>query len=126
MILGHGIDIADLGRVGILLSTMKEDFLLGTFTPAERATPCLPEEYVTFFGGRLAAKEAVVKALGTGFTDNIAWRHVEILRSADGSPTVRLRGVVKKLAQKLGISRWIVSISHTETLAVASVLAVND
>ncbi len=65
MILGYGIDVADLGRVKILLTNMEEDFLLSTFTAEERETACLPEERVPFFAGRLAAKEAVVKALGT-------------------------------------------------------------
>jgi holo-[acyl-carrier protein] synthase len=124
MILGHGIDVADLGRIKVLLTKMEEDFLHSTFTATERETECLPEDRVSFFGGRLAAKEAVVKALGTGFTGNIAWRQVEIVRLADGSPEVRLRGAAKDAAERLGVGRWLVSISHTETVAFASAIAV--
>ena len=61
MILGHGIDVADLGRVKVLLTMMEEDFLHSTFTAGERETDCLPEDRIPFFGGRLAAKEAVLK-----------------------------------------------------------------
>src|SRR6266542_3467443 len=120
VILGHGIDVADLGRVEVLLTKMAEDFLLSTFTAAERETECLPLERVPFFAGRLAAKEAVVKALGTGFTGGVAWRHVEIIRLPDGRPEVRLHGAAKEVAEKLGVGRWFISISHTEHIAIAS------
>jgi holo-[acyl-carrier protein] synthase len=123
MILGHGIDVADLGRVKVLLSQMAEDFLLSTFTAAERETECLPEDRVPFFGGRLAAKEAVLKALGTGYAGDVAVRQVEIIRHADGSPGVRLRGAAKDAADRLGVGRWLISISHTETVAAASAIA---
>jgi holo-[acyl-carrier protein] synthase len=124
MILGHGIDVADLGRVKVLLTEMEEDFLFSTFTAAERETECLPEERVPFFAGRLAAKEAVVKALGTGFTGGVAWRQVEIIRLPDGSPEVRLHRAAKEAAEKLGVGRWFISISHTEAVAFASAIAV--
>jgi len=123
MILGHGIDIADLGRVRILLTKMEEDFLHSTFTAVERETEIFPEDRVPFFAGRLAAKEAVAKALGTGFTGDIAMRQVEIARLPDGSPEVRLHDAAKKVAESLGVHRWLVSISHTETVAVASAIA---
>lgn len=125
MILGHGIDVTDLIRVRVLLGQMAEDFLLSTFTPAERETECLPEDRVPFFGGRLAAKEAVLKALGTGYAGDVAVRQVEIVRHPDGSPGVRLRGAAKDAADKLGVGRWLLSISHTETVAVASAIAVS-
>lgn len=123
MIIGHGIDVADLNRVRILLSKMEEDFLHGTFTASERETEFLPEERAAFFGGRLAAKEAIVKALGTGFVGGLAWRHVEIIRLVDGSAGVRLHKTAKKVAHDLGIGRWLISISHTEAIAIASAIA---
>lgn len=124
MILGHGIDVADLSRVRVLLTQMEEDFLHSTFTATERETDNLPEERVPFFAGRLAAKEAIAKALGTGFTGNIAMRQVEIVRRPDGSPEVHLHGAAKAAADRLGVGRWLVSISHTESVAVASAIAV--
>ena len=110
----------------ILLTKMEDDFLHSTFTATERETETLPEDRVPYFAGRLAAKEAVVKALGTGFTGNIAMRQVEIARSHDGSPEVRLWGAAKEAAENLGVGRWLVSISHTETIAVASAIAVKS
>lgn len=124
MILGHGIDVADLGRIKVLLAQMPEDFLVSTFTATEREIPCLPEERVPFFGGRLAAKEAVLKALGTGYAGRVAMRQVEIVRRPDGSPDVQLRGPAKDAADKLGVGQWLISISHTESVAVASAIAV--
>lgn len=124
MILGHGIDVADLGRVKVLLTKMEEDFLLSTFTVAERETKCLPEERIPFFAGRLAAKEAVVKALETGFTGGVAWRQVEIIRLLNGGSGIRLHGAAKEAAERLGVGRWFLSISHTEAVAVASAIAV--
>lgn len=123
MILGHGIDVADLHRVKILLMRMEEDFLFSTFTAGERETECLSEDRVPFFGGRLAAKEAVLKALKTPATPGVAMRQVEILRLPNGSPEIRLHGAAKEMATKLGVGRWLLSISHTETIAVASAIA---
>ena len=124
MILGHGIDVADIARVRVLLTKMEDDFLQSTFTATERETENLPEERIPFFAGRLAAKEAIAKALGTGFTGTIAMRQVEIARRPDGSPEVRLLGAAKAAADSLGVGRWLVSISHTESVAVASAIAV--
>jgi holo-[acyl-carrier protein] synthase len=126
MILGHGIDVADLNRVRVLLTMMEEDFLYSTFTATERETDNLPEERVSFFAGRLAAKEAIAKALGTGFTANIAMRQIEIKRRLDGSPEVHLYGAAKAVANSLGIRQWLISISHTESVAVASAIAVTS
>ena len=126
MILGHGIDVADLARVQVLLSKMEEDFLHSTFTKLERETENLFEERLSFFAGRLAAKEAIAKALGTGFTGNIAMRQVEIARRSDGSPEVHLHGAAKVAAQDLGVGRWLISISHTESVAIASAIALKS
>src|SRR5262245_47504049 len=106
MILGHGIDVADLVRVKVLLAHMEEDFLLSTFTAAERETEFLQEDRVPFFAGRLAAKEAILKALGTGFAGAVAVRQVEIVRLPDGRPEVRLHGAAKEAADKLGVRCW--------------------
>jgi holo-[acyl-carrier protein] synthase len=126
MIVGHGVDMVDVDRIRRLLATMEEDFLLGTFTGAERSVACDEHERVLFFAGRLAAKEAVAKALGTGFTGEISWLHVEILRDGDGRPDVRLTGAALAEAKRLGINRWLLSISHIEAVAFASAIAVRQ
>jgi holo-[acyl-carrier protein] synthase len=75
-------------------------------------------------GGRIAAKEAVVKALGCGFNDDVAWQDVEIWNTAAGAPTVQLSGGAATVAAALGVSSVLVSISHTPELATASAIAV--
>jgi holo-[acyl-carrier protein] synthase len=124
MIVGHGVDVADIERIRKLLAGMEHDFLLGTFTREERATECNAHERAEFFAGRLAAKEAVVKALGTGFAGEISWQQVEILRLDGGSAEVRLRGAALAEAERLGVRRWLLSISHCASVAFASAIAV--
>jgi holo-[acyl-carrier protein] synthase len=74
-------------------------------------------------GGRVAAKEAAVKALGTGFTDAVSWHDVEILTNESGAPTVVLSGGARDIAKGLGVVRLMVSVSHGSTTAIASVIA---
>ena len=81
-------------------------------------------ERAQFFAGRFAAKEAVGKALGTGISGDIAWKDIEILRDVNGAPLVSLSGETLDVANALGVTRWLLSISHTETYAVASAIAV--
>ncbi|HEY7326595.1 MAG TPA: holo-ACP synthase [Gemmataceae bacterium] len=126
MIIGHGVDVVDVDRIRRLLTTMEEDFLLSTFTRAERSVACEEHERVLFFAGRLAAKEAVGKALGTGFTGEISWLHVEILPGEKGHPQVRLTGPALAEAERLGIDRWLLSISHVEAVAFASAISVRE
>lgn len=78
------------------------------------------------YGGRLAAKEAVVKAIGTGFSGEVSWTEVEILRLPSGQPEVSLSGSAKTVAEGLGVTRWLLSISHSNLFAVASAIAVSD
>lgn len=126
MIVGHGVDVQDVARVRKLLSFVEQDFLVGAFTEAERAIECGERERAEFFAGRLAAKEAIAKAMGTGFAGDISWRHVEILRRDGGQPEARLSGPALDAATGLGITRWLVSISHTEAVAFASAIAIHD
>ena len=126
VIVGHGIDVQDIARIRILLSHEEEEFLRVTYTEAERRLGNSPEDREEFFAGRLAAKEAVVKALGTGFAGEISWQQVEILRMDSGQPVARLNGAALREAEALGIRRWLISISHTEAIAFASAIAIQD
>ena len=78
-----------------------------------------------FFSGRFAAKEAVVKCLGTGMRDGIALTDVQILQTNVGQPYIQLEGEVKNIAEQMGIFRWHVSISHTDHSSYAFVIAEN-
>ena len=126
MILGHGVDVQDVARIRKLLDFTEDDFLIATFTEAERVIDCGEQERAEFFAGRLAAKEAVAKALGTGFAGEIAFLQVEILRKEGGQPDVRLYRAALDAADAMGVTRWHISISHTEIVAYASAIAVHD
>jgi holo-[acyl-carrier protein] synthase len=122
-ILGHGIDIVETRRIADLLENHGERFLERCFTPAEREY-CYrnTRRHIEHLAGRFAAKEAVLKVLGTGWRGGIAWTDIEILPEPSGQPKIRLSGECLKIAKKLGISRWHVSISHIETHATASAI----
>jgi holo-[acyl-carrier protein] synthase len=125
-LIGHGIDIVELTRITASLRSSADDFLEATFTEAERGLVGEPAEWAGYYGGRLAAKEAVVKALGTGFSGEVSWADVEILRLPSGQPEVRLSGGAKAVADGLGVTRWLLSISHSSSCAVASAVAASE
>lgn len=122
-ILGHGIDVVDVPRIANLLDE-NDDFLSGWFTV--RALDRLGQRtsQAPVIAGRVAAKEAVVKALGCGFNAEVSWQDVEILSTDAGGPVVHLSAGAATVARTLGISTVFLSISHTATLATASVIAV--
>lgn len=123
-ILGHGVDLVSLSHVERLLgldAQVPGDWLTG------EELALAPEEHhhkVAFYAGRIAAKEAIVKAIGTGFSGDITWSDVEILADAGGAPVVHLHGSVQALAVARSVARWFISISHTEEHALASVIAI--
>jgi len=122
-ILGHGIDIVETRRIRQLLEEHGQRFLDRCYTPAE-------QEYcrrnlrrqIEHLAGRFAAKEAVLKVLGTGWRGNISWTDIEILPEPSGQPRLVLSGECRRIADELGISQWYVSISHIETHATASAI----
>lgn len=102
-IVGHGVDVQDMRRVEKRLADPDRDWLDGTFTEAEQAGADSPPNCVHYFSGRYAAKEAVAKALGTGFSDEVCWLDVEVRRKASGAPDVHLSGGAAEVATSLGI-----------------------
>ena len=125
-IVGHGIDIIEIERIQHMLDEHGERFIERCFTALEREyaeAPKTPKLRVERYAARFACKEAVFKALGTGWSGGIAWTDVGVLRDAAGRPTVVLAGECEKLAQRLEIDIWHVSLSHSRGLAVASVIA---
>jgi len=125
-IIGHGVDIVELNKIEAHLSAADDDWTESIFTADEQAQADLPPNRVTFFGGRYAAKEAVAKALGTGFSEDVAWLDVEILRCVSGAVQIRLASGALAIADGLGVTQWFLSISHTGAYAVASAIAVGD
>lgn len=122
-ILGHGIDLVDVQRVASLLSK-NDDFLLGWFTSRELEELAERASQPPVVAGRVAAKEAVVKALGCGFNEEVSWQDVEILPTEAGAPTVHLSGGAAGVAQASGVSSILLSISHEPHMSVASAIAV--
>lgn len=124
-IVGHGIDIVEIERIGRLAEMHGEHFLTRIFTPAEqRYCADRPKRYYEHLAGRFAAKEAILKVLGTGWAGGIAWCDMEILPDARGKPVLSLSGQCLLQAQHLGIDQWHISISHIATHAVASAIGV--
>lgn len=122
-ILGHGIDIVETSRIKRLVDEHGQRFLDRCFT-ADEQNYCASNEkrYFEHLAGRFAAKEAVLKVLGTGWRGGIAWTDVEVVREPSGQPKITLTGECRRIARELGISRWHVSISHIETHATASAI----
>ena len=122
-IVGHGIDIIETDRMRESVTEHGQRFLDRVFTAAEQAYCARNQKrYYEHLAGRFAAKEAVLKVLGTGWRGGIAWTDVEILPEPSGQPTVNLTGECERIARNIGISRWLVSISHIETHATASAI----
>jgi holo-[acyl-carrier protein] synthase len=122
-ILGHGIDIVETQRIASLLQEHGPRFLDRVYTSAEQEYCCRsPRRQVERLAGRFAAKEAVLKVLGTGWRGGIAWTDMEILPEPSGQPRLQLSGECQRIARELGISRWVVSISHISTHAMASAI----
>jgi holo-[acyl-carrier protein] synthase len=122
-ILGHGIDIVGTERISALLEK-NDDFLFGWFTTRELETLADRKNQQPVIAGRVAAKEAVVKALGCGFDGEVSWQDVEILLNEAGAPNVHLSGGAESLAGSLGVSSVLVSISNEVGLAIASAIAI--
>jgi holo-[acyl-carrier protein] synthase len=122
-IVGHGIDIIETERIRRSVQEHGERFLDRVYTPAEqRYCARNQKRYYEHLAGRFAAKEAVLKVLGTGWRGGIAWTDVEIVAAASGQPKVRLTGECERIAHEQGITGWHVSISHIETHATASAI----
>jgi len=122
-ILGHGVDIIEIDRITRLRERHPERFLDRLFTPSEQAY-CLEHKYPDeHFAVRFAAKEAVLKAIGTGWRNGIAWTDIQVVVEPSGRPCVRLEGLALAAAMEVGITQWLLSLSHSKTHAIASAIA---
>jgi len=121
----HGIDLVDCAQIERLVQRHQERFLQRVFTPAERDKG-KGKRAVEHLAGRFAAKEAVLKLIGTGWRGTIAWTDVEVVNGPLGEPEVILHGQVARLAEQLGIKEIRLSITHTANLAIASAVALAD
>ncbi len=122
MIRGVGVDIIEIPRLERAIERWGEPFLRRVFTDVERRRAGGRPGAAQHLAGRFAAKEAVMKALGTGWR-GLAWREIEIDADPRGNPVVRLSGRAARAASARGIAGLAVSISHTRALATALAVA---
>ena len=122
-ILAHGIDLVDFPRIEQMIERHGQRFVDRVFTAAEQAYASRHRNAVEKYAGRFAAKEAVLKLVGTGWRGKIAWTDIEVTNNAAGQPEVTLSGEVKEIADRMKISRISLSITHTGNFAIASAVA---
>jgi holo-[acyl-carrier protein] synthase len=122
-ILGLGTDIVEIVRIGKMIERHGEIFLTRVFTEDEIRYCQRRKECYQHFAGRWAAKEAVMKTLGTGFTRGIGWQDIEIATQKSGRPTIALRGSAREFADQMGVSEILITISHCRAYATATAIA---
>jgi holo-[acyl-carrier protein] synthase len=122
MIIGTGVDICEVGRVAQSIARFGERFLARVFTPSEIRYCQSKKNSVERFAARFAAKEAATKALGTGINLGVGWTSIEVAHAPGGRPILRLSGNAAQVAYKLGVTQISLSLTHTETTAIAMVI----
>jgi holo-[acyl-carrier protein] synthase len=125
MIIGHGVDLVEHDAFARLVG-QEEAFLKRCFTDGEIATGKSTADPVQWFASRFAAKEAVMKAIGTGFTQGISWQEITVISSETGGPHIQLTGTTARIAGQKLVTQWHLTISHTKRFSIASVIAVDD
>jgi holo-[acyl-carrier protein] synthase len=124
-IIGIGLDATDLPRIADVLQRYGDRFLARVFTEGEIAYCTRRRDPVPHLAGRFAVKEAAMKALGTGHSRGVMWKDVEVVRRG-GPPQLRLHGGAARRADALHVRRSLVTITHSQTLAIAQVMLFGD
>lgn len=119
----HGIDICPVERVARMLAEHGDSFTSRCFTAGEIAHCEKDKRRDEHYAARFAAKEAVLKALGTGWSGGIAWTDVEVVTEPNGAPRVALQGKAAEEALRRGVRSWAISLSHAGGMAIASAIA---
>ena len=125
-IIGLGTDITECLRIARMIERHGELFINRVYTPYEIAYCQSRKQATQHFTGRWAAKEAILKALGTGWRRGISWRDMEIRNDPLGKPVIAIRGGVGDVCEKLGIREILVTISHCRAYATAVAIAVGE
>ncbi len=122
MITGLGVDMEEISRIREVISRHGRSFVERVFTPAEIEYCERHRDAAERYAGRFAAKEATMKALGTGWSKGVRWRDVEVIRKAGQRPTIVLHGAARERAERMGTKQISLSITHTGDLAMAQVI----
>jgi holo-[acyl-carrier protein] synthase len=120
-IIGLGIDATDLPRIAAVYQQYGDRFLRRVYTDGEIAYCTRQRDPVPSLAGRFAAKEAAMKALGTGHSLGVLWKDIEVERT-DGPPQLRLHGGAGRRAGTMRVQRSLLTITHSESLAIAQVM----
>ena len=122
MIVGSGINMVEIQRIQHSADRFGQRFLRRVYTAQEQAYCLRKRNAAESLAARFAAKEAGAKALGTGISRGVSWLEIEVGREPGGRPTLRFHGRAAEFAARLGVDRAALSITHTATLAMASVV----
>lgn len=122
MIVGLGIDIAEIDRLAAAIERHGEHFIRRIFTDTEIEYCERHRNRAERYAGRFAAKEATMKALGTGWRRGVRWVDIEVVRPKGSAPQVVLHGEAKQHAERLGVKHIALSITHSGNLAFAQVI----
>jgi len=122
MIVGTGIDIAEVPRISQAIERFGDRFLLRIFTEGEMRYCDAKANRVERYAARFAAKEAAMKALGTGWNHGVRWRDCEVVRKPGGRPSMNFHGRAAEFAEKLGVRNIALSLTHTAEQAMAQVI----
>ena len=122
MIVGLGVDITEVHRIEQAIARRGAAFLKRIYTPAEIVYCEKHRNRAERFAGRFAAKEAAMKALGTGWTNGVRWVDIEVVREQSGKPTLKLFGASREIANCLGVIHIALTITHSGDTALAQVI----
>ena len=122
MILGTGIDLAEVGRIRDAIGRYGDRFIRRIYTDGEIAYVERKANRFERYAGRFAAKEAGMKAIGTGWKRGMRWQDFEVSNLPSGRPTLRLHGEAARVAEKMGVKTISLSITHTAELGMAHVI----
>ncbi len=122
-VIGIGTDIVECLRIAQMIERHGELFLTRVYTLREIEYCSSRREATQHYSGRWAAKEAILKALGTGWSRGIRWSDVEVRNDGAGKPTVALGGEARTVCERLGVGEILISISHCRTHATALAIA---
>ncbi len=124
-VFGIGTDIVECLRIAQMIERHGDLFINRIYTPNEIDYCSSRKAATQHYAGRWAAKEAILKAMGTGWARGIRWRDIEIRNEPGGAPIVSLGGGARDICESLGIARMLISISHCRSHATAYALALN-
>jgi holo-[acyl-carrier protein] synthase len=122
MILGIGVDIIEIARLRSAVERSKDRFLQRVFTPAEQQFCAKHRDPAPHYAARFAAKEALFKALGTGWAKGVTWLDAEVLREPQKAPILVLHGESQRLSASMGVHKVHLSLSHSDQAAIALVI----